>query len=90
MAKASPRGMAKAKVAKVKVDDEAATATLRQEGTLSHLVGHPTRDLRPVPRRKANENKGASVLTKMRTSPMPASGPAFCAWCVNSRRRGSK
>ena len=60
MAKASPRGMAKAKVAKVKVDKEAATASLtmtrtqtrpegtlilRQGGTLSPLVGNPTRDL---------------------------------------------
>ena len=105
MAKASPRGMAKAKVAKVKVDEEAATAsltrtgtrthpegtrTLHQGGTLSYLVGNPTRDLRPVPRRKANNNKGPSVLTKMGTSLMPASPPASCAWRVNSRRRGSK
>ena len=95
--------MAKAKGAKVKVDKEAATASLtrtrtrtrpegtpilRQGGTLSPLVGNPTRDLRPVPRRKANKNKGPSVLTKMGTSPMPASAPASCAWRVNSRRRG--
>ena len=65
--------MAKAKVANLKVDKEAATASLRetrtqtraegtpilpQGGTLSPLVGNPTRDLRPVPRRKANKNKG--------------------------------
>ena len=97
--------MAKAKVAKAKVDEETATASLtrtrtqtRQEGTrmlrqggiLSDLVGNPTWDLRPVPRRKANKNKGPSVLTKMGTSLMPASAPASCAWRVNSRKRGSK
>ena len=97
--------MAKDKVAKAKVDEEAATASLkktrtrtrpegtqilRQGGALSHLVGNPTRDLRPVPRRKANKNKGQIVLTKMRTSPMPASAPASCASRANSRRRGSK
>ena len=97
--------MAKVKVAKVKVDDEAATASLtrtrtrirtegtpilRQGGTLSPLLGNPTRHLRPVPRRKANKNKGTSVLTKKGTSPMPASAPASCAWRVNSRRRGWK
>ena len=64
--------MAKAKVAKAKVDVEAVTASLRrtrtrtrpqrtrilrQGGTLSPLVGNPTRDLRPVPRRKANKNR---------------------------------
>ena len=105
MAKASPRGMARAKVAKVKADEEAATASLtrtrtrtrpegtrilRQGGTLSPLAGNPTLDLRPVPRRKTNKNKGPSVLTKMGTSPMPASAPASCAWRVNSRRRHSK
>ena len=66
------------------------TQILRQGGTLSHLVGSPTWDLRPVPRRKANKNKGPSVLTKMGTSPMPASAPASCAWRVNPRRRVSK
>ena len=105
MAKASPRGMAKAKVAKVKVDEEAATASLtrtttqtrpeetrilRQVGTLSPLVGNPKRDLRPVPRRKANKNKPPSVLTKMGTSPMPASAPASCARRIYSGRRGLK
>ena len=100
MAKASARGMAKARVVKTKVDEEAVTASLtrkktrsspegtrilRQGGTLSPLVGNPTRDLRPVSRRKANKNKGPSVLTKMGTSPMPARAPASCAWCVNSR-----
>ena len=105
MAKASPRGMAKAKVRNVKEDEEAATAILtrtrtrtrpegtpilRQGGTLSPLVVNPTRGLRPIPRRKANKNKGPSVLTKMGTSPMPASAPPLCAWRVNSRRRGSK
>ena len=105
MPKASPRAGAKDKVAKAKVDEEAATASLtktrtrnrpegtqilRQGGTLSHLVGNPTRDLRPVPRRKANKNKGPSVLPKMGPSPMPASAPASCSWCVKSRRRGSK
>ena len=97
--------MAKARVAKAKVDEKAATASLRRtetrtrpEGTpilrlerpLSPLVGNPTRDLRPVPRRKANKNKGRSELTKMGTSQMPASASASCAWHVNSRRRGSK
>ena len=97
--------MAKAKVAKVKVDKEAATARLtrtrtrtrqegtpiiRQGGTLSPLVGNPTRDLRPFPRRKANKNKGPSVLMKMETNQMSASAPASCAWRVNPRRRGSK
>ena len=97
--------MAKAKVAKAKVDEEAATAILtrtrtrtrleatrilRQGGTLSPLAGNPTRDLRPVPRGKATKNKGPSVLTKMGTSPMPSSAPGLCAWRVNSRRRGSK
>ena len=105
MAKASPSGMAKAKVAKAKVDDEAVTASLtrtrtqtlpegtgilRQGGTLSPVVGNLTQDLRPVPRRKANKNKGPSVLTKMGTSQKPASAPASCAWRVNSRRRGWK
>ena len=97
--------MAKAKVVKAKVDEEAATGSLtrtrtrtrpegtpilRQGGTLSPLVGNPTRDLRPVPRRKANKNKGPSVLTKMGTSPMPTRALASCAWHVNSRRRGLK
>ena len=66
------------------------TQILRQGGTLSHLVGNPTRNLRLVPRRKANKKRGPSVLTKMGTSPMPASAPASCAWRANSRRRGSK
>ena len=66
------------------------TRILRHEGTLSPLVANPTRDLRPVPRRKANKNKGPSVLTKMRTSPMPASAPASCAWRVNSSTRALK
>ena len=97
--------MAKDKAAKARVDDEAATATLtktrkqtnpegtqilRQGGTLSHLMGNPTRDLRPVPRFEANKNKGPGVLTKMGTSSMPTSAPASCAWRVSSRRRGLK
>ena len=97
--------MAKAKVAKAKVDEEAATASqrrtrmrtrpegtpvLRHGGTLSPLVGSPTRDLRPVPRRKPNKNKGPSVLTKMGTSLMPASAPVSYAWRGNSKRRGLK
>ena len=97
--------MAKAKVAKAKVDEEAATASLtrtrtrtrpegtpilHQGGTLSPLVGNPIRDLGPVPRRNANKNKGQSVLAKMGTSPMPASAPASCAWRVNFGRRGSR
>ena len=90
MGKASPRGTAKAKLTKVKVDKEVATASLtrttmrtrpegspilRQEGTLNPLVGNPTRDLRRVPRRKANKKKGPSVLTKMGTSPIPQALP---------------
>ena len=103
--RAMAKAMAKAKVARAKVDEEVATASLTrtrtrarpegtqilpQGGTLTHLVSNPTQDLRPVPRRKANKNKGPSVLTKMGTSPMSASAPASCAWRVNSERRGSK
>ena len=79
--------MAKAKVAKAKVDEEALTASrtrtrtrtspegtpiLRQGGALSPLVRNQTRALRPVPRCKLNENKGQSVPTKMGTSLTPA------------------
>ena len=60
VARTSPRAMAKAKVAKAKMDEEALTASwtstgtqtspkgtpiLRQLGTLSPLVGNQTRDL---------------------------------------------
>ena len=105
VARASPRAMAKAKVAKAKVDEEALTASrtrtrtqtspegspiLRQGGTLSPLVGNETRDLRPVPRRKPNKNKGLSMPTKMGTSLTPASAPVSCAWCGKFRRRGLK
>ena len=70
-------------MAKAKVDEEALTASrtrtrtrtspeatpiLRQGGTLSPLVSNQTQDLRPVPRRKPNNNKGLSVPTKMGTS----------------------
>ena len=97
--------MAKAKVAKAKVDEETATASLRrtttrtrpegtpigrQGGTLSPLVGSPTRDLGPVSRRKAKRNKETSVLTNMGTSLIPVSTPVSCAWRGNSGRRGSK
>ena len=97
--------MAKAKVAKAKVDDKALTASrtrtrtwtspegtpiLRQGGTLSPLVGNQTRDLRPVPRRKPNKNKGLSVPTKMGISLTPANAPVSCAWCGNFRRKGLK
>ena len=99
------KGNGKGQGGKGKVDEEAVTASLtktrtrtrpertqilRQGRTLSPLVGNPTWDLRPVPRRKANKKKGPSVLTNMGTRPMPASAPASCAWRVNSRRRGSK
>ena len=87
VARVSPRAMAKAKVAKVKVDEEALTASrtwkrtrtssegtplLRQGGTLNPLVGNQTRDLRPLPSRKPNKNKGLSLPTKMGTSLKPA------------------
>ena len=39
---------------------------------------------------QGQQEQGTSVLTKMGTSPMPASAPASCAWRVNSRRRGLK
>ena len=105
MAKASPRTMAKAKVAKAKDDEEALTASrtrtrmrtlpegtpiLHQGGTLSPLVGNQTRDLRPVPRRKPNKNKGLSLPTKMGTSLMPASAPVSCAWRGKFTRRALK
>ena len=95
--------MAKAKVAKVKGDEEALTASqtrtrtrtrpegtaiLRQGGTLSPLVGNQTRDLRPVPRRKPNKNKGLGVPTKMGTSLTPVNAPASCACHGSFRRRG--
>ena len=105
VARASPRAMAKAKVAGAKVDKEALTASrtgtrmrtspegtpiLHQGGTLSPLVGNQKRDLRPVPRRKSNKKTGLSVPTKMGTSPTPANVPVSCAWRGNCRRRGSK
>ena len=97
-ARASPGEMAKAKVAKAKVDKGALTASrtttrtqtspegtpiLRQKGTLSSLVGNPTRDLRPVLRRKHNKNKGLSVPAKMGTSQTPANAPVSCPWRGN-------
>ena len=48
------------------------TQILRQGGTLSHLVGNPTRDLGPVPRRKANKNKRWGA---------PRDGEGQCAGC---------
>ena len=81
VARASPRAVAKAK-GRVKVDEEALTTSLKRtttltssEGTLiphqgrpqSHLVGCRIRGLRPVPRRKPNENKRLSVPAKMKT-----------------------
>ena len=105
VARASPRAMAKAKVAKAKVDDEALTASrtrtrtrtslegtpiLRQGGTLIPLVGNQTPDLRPVRRRKPNKNKGLSVPTKIGPSLTPANAPVSCAWRGNYRRRGLK
>ena len=102
VARVSPRAMAKGTVAKAKADEKALTASrtgtgtrsspagttiIRQEGTLSPLVGNQTRDLRPVPRRKPNKNKGLSVQTKMGTSPTPANAPVSCAWRPNFRRR---
>ena len=103
--RASPRAMAKAKVAKAKLDEEALTASptrtgtltnpegtpiLRQGGILSPLVGNQTRDLQPVPRSKPTKNKGLSVPTKMGTSLTPANAPVSCAWRRNFRRRGLK
>ena len=97
--------MAKANAARAKVDEEALTASrtrtrtqtrpegtpiLRQGGTLSPLVGKQTWDLRPVPRRKPNKNKGLSVPTKMGTSLTPVTAPASCAWHGSFRRRGLK
>ena len=105
VAKASPRAMAKAKIAKAKVDEEALTASrtrtgtrtspegtpiLRQKGTLSPLVGNQTRALQPVPRCKRNKNKGLSMPTKMGTSLTPANAPVSCARRGNFRRRGLK
>ena len=102
VARASPRAMAKAKVAKAEMDEEALTASWTRTRTqtspagtpiLHHgensepLVGNQTRDLRPVPRRKPNKNKGLSVPTKMGTSQTPANLPASCAWRGNCRRR---
>ena len=103
--RASRRAMAKAKVAKANVDEDALTASqtrtrtrtspegspiLRQGGTLSPLVGKQTRDLRRVPRRKPNKNKGLSVPTKMGTSLLPANAPVSCAWRRKCRERGSE
>ena len=97
--------MTKAKVANTKVDEEALTASrtrtrtrtspegtpiLRQGGTLSHLVGNQTRDLRPVPRRNSNKKKGLSVPTKKGTSLTPANAPVSLAWRGNFRRKGLK
>ena len=105
VARASPRAMAKAKVARAKVDEEALTASLTrtrmrtgpegtpilyQGGTLCPLVGNQTRDLQPVPRHKHNRNKGLSVPTKMGTPQTPANVPVSCAWRGNYRRRGLK
>ena len=55
---------------------------------LSPLVGSKIRDLRPVPRRKPNKNKGLSVLTKMRIVLTPASVLASRGWRKNCARRG--
>ena len=103
-ARASPRVVAKAK-RRGKVDEEAMTASrtrtrartspegtpiLHQGGTLSPPVGNQTRDLRPVPRRKPNNNKGLSVPRKMGISHTPANVPGSCAWRGNCRRRGLK
>ena len=105
VARASPRAMAKAKGARAKMDEEAPTASRTRTGTrtspettpilhqgepLSPLVGNQTRDLRHVPRRKPNKNKGLSVPTKMGTSQTPANVPVSCAWRANCRRRGYK
>ena len=105
VARASPRAMAKASVPRTKLDEEALTASwtrtrtrasqeeppfLHQGGTLSPLVGNPTGELRPVPRRKPNKNKGLSVPTKMGISQTPANDPVSCASRGNCRRRGLK
>ena len=97
--------MAKAKVAKAKVHEEALTVSrtrtrtrtrpegtliLRQGGTLSPLVGNQTRALRPVPRRKPNKNQGLSVPTKIKSSLTPANAAVSCAWRGNFRRGGLK
>ena len=59
-------------------------------GNSEPSVGNQTRDLRCVPRRKPNKNKGLSVPTKMGTSLTPANAPVLCAWRGNFRRRGLK
>ena len=95
--------MAKAKVAKAKVDEEALagsrtrtrmrtsperTPILRQGGTLSPLVDDQTRDLRPVPRRKPNKNKGLSVPTKIGTSLTPANAPVSLRMARKLQKKG--
>ena len=105
VARAILRAMARAKVGRPKVDEKALTASrtgtrtrtslegipiLPQGGTLSPLVGHQRRDLRPVPRRKPNKNKGLSVPTKMGISQIAANVPVSCAWRGNCRTRGLK
>ena len=97
--------MAKAKVARAKMDEEALTVSgtrtrtrsrsegtsiLRQGGTLSPLVGIQPRALQPVPRRKPNKNKGLSVPTKIESSVTPANAPFSCAWLCDFRGRGLK
>ena len=64
------------------------TPILHQGGTLSPLVGNETRNLRPVPRRKPNNNKGLSMPTRMKTSQTPANVPVSCACEAGSDPRG--
>ena len=53
------------------------TPTLRQGGPiLSPVVGSKTQDLRLVPRRRLNKNRGLSVPTKVGTILTPANDPA--------------
>ena len=71
--------MAKAEVARTKVDEEALTASrtrtrtqtslegttiLHQMQTLSPLGGNQTGDLQPVPRRKPNHEQGTQRATE--------------------------
>ena len=103
VARASRNAMAKAKVARASVDEEALTASqtgtrtrtspkgtpiLHQGGTLSPLVGNQTRDLRPVHRCKQNRNKGLSVPTKMRTSQTPPKRSGFMRMARKLQKKG--
>ena len=85
------RGVSDSKPDKDKnADQSGGNPILHQGGTLSPLLGNQPRDLRPVPRRKPNKNKGLSVPTKMGTSQTPANVPVSCPWCGKCRRRGWK